>query len=581
MYFCKMKKIIYTFLFTFIFVLLLFFLLTLDYQNFTYQLLYFYNKIDRIDFFRQNLLTEVHFLALKIISISIWSGFYILLLWKGKAIKIKLIYYKDKIRSALKSNFNSISKKIKSTFQQLSFLQKVVLFSPMPIYIAFWWIYGWQNDEIFSYTFFVDRGILVSATYYPAPNNHVAFLIFAALLNKIIPSFFSDFIALKLPATLAALFSLWFVWLFFYRKNQKILAWISFILIAFNWAFFFYATHGRGYAWIILFFLWSCFAVFKIVDSAHNSENTNNFKYWFLWSFSLILGCYTIPIFIYVWFGSLVGLWIIGTNKIRKKSILFSFISGVIILAFYTPILILNGLSAIISNSWVAPLSLQKWLQEFPIYLWNVHGITGILAFWASIILFFSKKEYKKLIIYFWAIAYFPYLIVFIQKVLPFERVFLYRQIAEILMLNFCIFIGIKKKINSFFYQKKHQNFIQISLIILAIFYANFRIFGEHYRCNLKTNIYHFAEPLAKKIYAQNHKKPISILVFEDTYNIFLRYYFRKLGTKIDTLPSKETNYQIIILPKTESFLITQKDSSNYFIFYEDNFVTGFKKKQY
>lgn len=582
------KLLIKILLFSTSFLILLFLLSKIDYQTFTYQLLEFYNKTDRIDFFRQNLLTETRFFILKITFVGIYSINAVLFLWKGKAIKKYFIHYKNRIFEEIKLNFYSVSKKIKSTWQTISILEKIALFIPLVIYVAFWWIYGWQNDEVFSYTFFVDRGVLVCATYYPAPNNHVAFLIFSAILNKIIPSFFSDFICLKLPATLSAVFSLWFVWLFFYRKNKKILAWISFILIAFNWSFFFYATHGRGYAWIILFFLWSCFAVFKIISNhSHDSLEAISYrKYWFLWSLSLILGCYTIPIFIYVWFGSLVGLWSIGTNKIRKESIFVSFISGLIILILYSPILIFNGLSAIISNSWVAPLSFEKWFQELPNHIIDTHGSIGVLTFIASLILFFSRKGHKKIAIYFWCIAYSPYLIVFIQKVLPFERVFLYRQIAEILMLCFCIGILTKKKLavvgvpsNDKIYQK----YFQIIFIILAIFYASFRMYSEHYRCNMETNVYHFAEPLAKKIYTENNNESISILVLEDTYNVFLRYYFRnsdkKRDTKVEVIPNKLTDYQIIILPKEKSFPVLKSDSLEYSIFYEDDFVKGFERK--
>ncbi len=560
------------------FMILLFLLSELECQAFSYQLLDFYNKTDRIDFFRENLLTETRFLVLKIVFVGVYLVNSILFLWKGKIIKEKLSLYIKLIFEEIRYNLNSVSQKVKWTWRQISILEKVALFVPLLIYVTFWWLYAWQNDEVFSYTFFVDRGILVCATYYPAPNNHVAFLIFSAILDKIIPSFFSDFICLKLPATLAAVFSLWIIWLFFYRKNQKLIAWFSFVLIAFNWGFFFYATHGRGYAWIVLLFLWSCYAVFKIsISSFSDSLETVSYgKYWFLWSFCLILGCYTIPIFIYVWFASLLGLWIIGTNQIRKESIFVSFISGLIILILYSPILIFNGLSAIISNSWVAPLSLEKWLQEFPLYLWDIHGIVGFLALIASLILFFYKKEFRKAAIYFWCIAYSPYLIVFIQKVLPFERVFLYRQIAEILMLCFCIGILTEKKCITLFHKKEFKRIFQFISIGLAVFYAVFRSYGECYRCNIQTNVYQFAEPLAKTIYNQ---KPTSVLVLEDTYTVFLRYYFRNSDTKVDVLPNKNQNYQIIILPKEKNFPLSKKDSLTYSIFYEDDFVRGFNKK--
>lgn len=238
----------------------------------------------------------------------------------------------------------------------------------------------------------------------------------------------------------------------------------------------------------------------------------------------------------------------------------------------YSPILVFNGLSAIVFNSWVAPLSLENWLQNFPTYLFDVHGVIGILAFLFSLLLFFIKKEFRQVVIYFWFIAYSPYLLVFIQKVVPFERVFLYRQIAEILMLCFCIGVLLEKK-TALFYKKSCKKTLQIVFILLALFYACNRMYDEYYRWNIQLSEYQFAEPLAKKIYRQ---KPSSILVLEDTYNVFLRYYFRNSTTKVEVLPNKSTHYQIIILPKNKEFPFSKIDSLKYSIFYEDDFVNAY-----
>ena len=104
-------------------------------------------------------------------------------------------------------------------------------------------------------------------------------------------------------------------------------------------------------------------------------------------------------------------------------------------------------------------------------------------------------------------------------------------------------------------------------------------MYNEYYRWNIQISEYQFAEPLAKKIYKQN---PSSILVLEDTYNVFLRYYFRSENgnsdSKIEVLPNKSTNYQIIILPKEKEFPL-EIDKSNYSVFYEDDFVVAFKTK--
>ena len=540
---------------------------SLDYKDFTFWLLNLYNKTDKLAFFRQNLLTENRFLVLQVIFLGGYTALSAFIFWKVKYLK----KWRTFIKNSIQSHCIHFSKKIISVWQNLSTFEKIVLFVPLVIYISFWWIYGWHKDEIFSYTFLVDRGILVCATYYPGPNNHIAFLLCAAILNKIFSLFQTNngsllhFICLKLPATLAATFSLWAIWLFFYRKNQKVLGWLCFASMIFYNGFFFYAAHGRGYSWVVFLFLLSCYTVFKI---SYNSKR----KYWFLWSFCMILGCYTVPTFIYVWFGSLMGLWVLGTNQIHKVSFIVSFFSGLIVLFLYSPILIFNGLSAIISNPWVVPLSFEKWIQEFPSFLWETHGRIGVLAFLSSVALFLYKKEYRKVVIYFWCIAYAPYIVIFFQKVLPFERVFLYRQITEVLMVCFVISIFSENIKITYFYKK----ILHSILIILFTFFGSYRVYSEYYRYKIETNVYHFAEPLAEKIY---HKKPISVLVLEDTYNVFLRYYFRNSDTKIEVLPSENTSYQIIILPKQKSFPFSKKDSLNYSIFYEDDFVKGFEER--
>lgn len=546
-----------------LFLITAFFVFSLNYETFTFQLLKFYNKTDKLVFFRQNLLTRNRLLVLQTFFLGSYAALSALILWKGKF----LIKWLISSKNFTQNQFKSFSKKIKSVWIEIYLIEKIILFIPLIIYISFWWIYGWQNDEIFSYTFLIDRGVLVCAMYYPGPNNHVAFLVFAAFLHKILPPFVTDFICMKLPSTFAAIFSLWMVWLFFYRKNQYFLAWLSYILITFHWGFFFYAAHGRGYAWVVFLFIMSCYAIFKII----NNQNSIT-KYWLLWAFCMLLGCYTIPTFIYIWLGSLLGLWIVGTNKIRKESFFTSLTTGIVILLLYSPILVFNGLSAVVSNSWVIALSFEKWLTSFPAYFWNVHGITGIFALLSSLFLFFHKKNgFKLVVIYFWCIAYLPHVIIFMQRVLPFERVFLYRQVAEILM----ICVGINAILEKFNFISYHKTLTAI-LIFLAIFYGSFRVYSEYYRYKIGLNIYQFAEPLAKKVY---HKNPTSVLVLEDTYNVFLRYYFRNSNTKVEVSPNQSIDYDIIIIPQEKSPSFLKSDSLKYFIFYEDDFVKGFERK--
>src|SRR5205823_540626 len=102
--------------------------------------------------------------------------------------------------------FGEILSKIKELIRRLSLVQKIslslVFIAIVALRIFYWYKFPLFTDEAFSYVYFVSRGFLVSATYYPGPNNHV----FYSELCTFTDLFFNDPLwVMRLPSFLISM----------------------------------------------------------------------------------------------------------------------------------------------------------------------------------------------------------------------------------------------------------------------------------------------------------------------------------------------------------------------------------------
>jgi hypothetical protein len=235
-----------------------------------------------------------------------------------------------------------------------------------------------QIDELMSYYYFVEKGPLLTAIYYPFPNNHVLF----NLLFSFFASFINDpILAGRIVSAIA--FHLLLIILFFgllrYFKNSKI-ALMAVACCIFFFSASVYAAEARGYALLSLFTVIAAFALFLYLEK-------NKTPALAVFVLASIAGAYTVPVFL-IPFLAMVCFWswavIRAKNWKSLKTMTLCIASvGAGVLFLYSPILLFSGVSPIIANEWVKP-------DDSPFFFSYIFPVAS-----AEILSFFSNTDMK------------------------------------------------------------------------------------------------------------------------------------------------------------------------------------------
>jgi hypothetical protein len=164
-------------------------------------------------------------------------------------------------------------------------------------------------------------------------------------------------------------------------------------------------------------------------------------NFWLFGLFS-VLGLYTIPTFIYPVI-SLVVYIILLKRDLFWALLKTSFVIIILALLLYTPIIYSCGLKSIIDNPFVKPIGFIPTLKSLPNYiLLTIQEITGI--HWAIVIavigfgLYQILKSTEKKMYYFVIVMILtPFLLIIIQRVNPYARVFNYCSIVILIVVLF------------------------------------------------------------------------------------------------------------------------------------------------
>lgn len=150
-------------------------------------------------------------------------------------------------------------------FKVLSKKQMRLLATTFTLLIAFKIYYCLNTypyiDEVFSFVGFVNEGPLVTATFYPVPNNHV--------FNNLICIFFknlglSPYWTMRLPTLLCWLSTLVLLFVYLKPKLGFSVSYVSIVLFALLPNLAFFSFFGRGYQLQVLLFLLSIIFSHKI-----------------------------------------------------------------------------------------------------------------------------------------------------------------------------------------------------------------------------------------------------------------------------------------------------------------------------
>jgi uncharacterized membrane protein len=346
-------------------------------------------------------------------------------------------------------------------------------------FLALYFIYGIFHilhfplfiDEALTFNGYTSQNIGTIISNYEEPNNHIFFSMIAHFLNYL-P--FPSLINLRIPNLLFGLIaSLLFYFTLRSKYNHKVSI-IPHLFFSFCYFFTYYSVFARGYMIIIL----ATVVCYYCIEKYINQFNT---KYLLIYSIASIIGFYTIPVFLYTSATFILYLFI---NFFKNKNQLYILLKyhiliAVSVLILYTPILIYNGIDAIINNEWTKKIPTSEIIEGFKSgAILNMYDkITGlkslvIISFFLVTLLFLyirkptknEKKDIQFIILSF----ILPFIFLFIQHVIPGTRTWCY------LIIPFSIGIGL--------ILKRILNIIEIpNLLILTsgifVIIINFYIF--------------------------------------------------------------------------------------------------------
>ncbi|MDX2302445.1 MAG: hypothetical protein NW226_06570 [Microscillaceae bacterium] len=430
-------------------------------------------------------------------------------------------------------------------------------------------------DEVFSYVYFVSPGVLVAVSYYPGPNNHILFNLLGALFNH-----FGGFLWEE-PVWGMRLLSVWaslgcslifFYWV--YRLYNFKIAWWACLILNLQIPFFTYSILGRGYMLQLFFLLLTMPLGLKLLAARQSTPSAN-----IIYVLGASLGFYCIPTFLYPYFALTAFLFFwsfIDFNLLVFKRLLILNLQVIgLTILLYSPVIWLNGWKALSNNSWVASLSwtdfwagIPAYFEEISRFFWDDAGmVVGGLFIGLLGIYIFSVAQHKKIetraaqsqvLMLFLIFA--PALPIFMQRVLPFPRVWMYLSIP----ISFIVI-----ELGTYFFNKKENlilggfSFIQI-LILVKVLWIDYQtpVFQE----------------LALKILAE---QPKQLFVNEDTYLTFIQYEAFKKKQKFDIethnfQPTKAYSWIIVY----KGWVFPQETNlSSYHLFKEDDLVKIYQNK--
>lgn len=319
-------------------------------------------------------------------------------------------------------------------------------------------------DEVFSYVYFVDKGVCVSATYYPGPNNHVLYNMICSILHYAIAS---PVLAMRLPSVFIGVFffplGIGFM-LKYWEWNKSFMA--SLLLqVSFNFSF--YSFQGRGYLLHVILCVLLTLSLYK-------SRTEGKQLYWLLFEWIAVLGFLTVPIFLYP-FTAVICFYIL--SKGWDYQYIRSGLRIVLVTIFcYSPIFLFNGVGAIFQNEWVQSLPFKLYITRLPEYfvsvqdwLWDWKHIGSIAsAIFIALYIFLMKQKIK--VVYYLSAMIFVLLIISLQRVLPFPRVWISASIVQVILI-----VEVVSLLKKYKYLQ-----LSIALIVFGGFlYSNVVVQGE------------------------------------------------------------------------------------------------------
>lgn len=524
-----------------------------SYEEITYQILHFYGKKERLIVFRTSYLTLSKFTFLRYLSVFLLIIFSISISYLENKIRESKVFFircfeflKEKKKESIYV-IQHLSKEEKYLFWIgfiVTILLKIYFWTELPLFV----------DEAFSFLFFVDKGFLVTSTYYPGPNNHILYNLLANFCALI---FENGMLIMRLPSFLISISLYFIVFILLKKVTSTYISLLSIWVLNSYFLYNYYTVSGRGYVLYLACFIF-------VLYSFYQFNNTKKQYYIFIYGVFSVFGLYTIPTFVY----PVISCFVIGIFIFKEKIhwIRAHVFMGIITIVFYSPVFLISGIGAITNNSWVKPLSFSVFLNEYFTYLIEVFDSLvefqkfSILVFLIIFIVLFYVKKDKKAIVYSVLFFVIPLLILLFQQVLPFSRIWIYLLIIQS--------IWIALLFNHFF---KKKEMMYAFLILLMLFS------GYKWQKEFKNGFGVYDEiPTVTNLLLTNNAE--LVYIEEDTYNILTHYAFqqKKKSITVDVnFFDKEKKYDFILLMKNSDKSIDE----NYHLVYKNKSIHLYQKQ--
>lgn len=335
-------------------------------------------------------------------------------------------------------------------------------------------------DEIWTYLNFSSRGPLVALAYYPAPNNHVLYSLLSTVTVALMPR---SEIGLRLPAVLASAIIFWLLFVLLLRWSSSFWAVCGLFLFYSTYIIFYYSFLARGYSLKLLAFVGSLGLVLELLRPLSSYRTLA----WLGFVIFSIIGLCTIPTYVYPLASEfiLLGMAIVVAVSIDKSSLLkHTLVAGVLIvsatLLFYSPILILSGLQALIGNKYVVALPRTEVLEALPAHFTKiidsffVSAVTkflflGLLSAALLCALINTKWVGHRNMLWLGIFFLLPVIFMILQSVIPFPRTWIYLVVVLVLVVSWFLNHLTQDIANLFIGANKIQYLLLVGVIILWV----------------------------------------------------------------------------------------------------------------
>ena len=423
-----------------------------------------------------------------------------------------------------------------------------------------------EYDDAVSYEVFVSKGLLATSAYYPIPNNHVLSNTISLLFYQLSPGFWWS---MRLPVLLISSVATVLLFAGLVRRSNFRVALVAVGLFSGLQLSLYHAGVGRGYWLLILLAVVVFFSTLELGRARGRHRAA-----WAGLALAGVLGCYTVPPFVYVLASAFSWL---GLGMVRRRfwpqlgllmGVGLTVGAGAVLL--YAPLLLVSGFSVFVGNGYVAPLAPGAFWLGLAGYLWHNEGFLAGQRTLGSLITLpvltllgglFHLARTRRLdehrahqlqtlgVPALWFMA-FPYAVVIVQRVFPPERVMLYKAAFFFMLAGLVIDWALAR------WPAREWRWLRPALATLAVLFGTYETYSV-----VRVN------PAARGTNAAYHEglrwlaaQPAGpVLVPEPTHNLFFRFYahsqVRERSWQIDNDQRPGTRYSYVVaFPRKRGF---------------------------